>query len=132
MSWGLNEAGNFLSRNFSYRAVVGHPLGETAVNASSPSARSADRVKVQVVGFPSSPPPPSRLLSWPHQLIVIRMAAAWVLLVMLWNLAVGRVWSAQPTPIVLWHGMGDCCCNPFRNAIIICFLRVQKSFNKKN
>jgi hypothetical protein len=37
--------------------VVGHPLGETAVNASSPPARSADRVKVQVVGFPSSPPP---------------------------------------------------------------------------
>jgi hypothetical protein len=60
------------------------------------------------------------------------MAAAWVLLVMLWNLAVGRVRSAQPTPIVLWHGMGDCCCNPFRNAIIICFLRDQKSFNKKN
>ena len=25
----------------------------------------------------------------------------------------------NPTPIVMWHGMGDSCCNPFRSSLFL-------------
>ena len=42
----------------------------------------------------------------------------WVAWLLLCGLSWSQVEGTEPTPIVLWHGMGDCCCNPLRNIII--------------
>ena len=30
--------------------------------------------------------------------------------------------NADPTPLVIWHGMGDCCCNPMSMGSIKSFV----------
>ena len=30
----------------------------------------------------------------------------------------------EPVPIVLWHGMGDCCCNPLSMGAVVSYLQV--------
>ena len=45
------------------------------------------------------------------------MIIFWLISIFLVHLSEGK---SSPPPIVMWHGMGDCCCNPLRFIILPC------------
>ena len=37
--------------------------------------------------------------------------------------------ACEPTPLVIWHGMGDCCCNPLSMGSIKSFVEKKGKYS---